>query len=117
MSTRDDLKVVNHALRELVRLQLAGELAPDVAWRERRQMLESVEAAWDGLAEDVGAVARQDEPDRQDGGEETGEVPADGRTMPGSLMEGLSRVRSWRLPLSGLLLLCALATFFYVSSL
>lgn len=51
--TRDDLKEVNAALRELVRLQLAGELPAQVAWQTRRQMLDSVEAAWHDLSQDL----------------------------------------------------------------
>lgn len=58
-----DLDDVNFALRELVRLQLSGELANDDAWRERQQLLDAVEANWDdvpeqrGAAEPAGAVA------------------------------------------------------------
>lgn len=51
--TRDDLKEVNAALRELVRLQLAGELPAQTAWQTRRQMLDSVEAAWHDLSQDL----------------------------------------------------------------
>lgn len=49
----DDLKEVNAALRELVRLQLAGELSAQEAWQTRRQMLDSVEAAWHALSQDL----------------------------------------------------------------
>lgn len=41
-----DLDDVNFALRELVRLQLAGELSTEDAWRERQQLLDAVEANW-----------------------------------------------------------------------
>lgn len=51
--TRDDLKDVNAALRELVRLQLAGELPAHAAWQTRRQMLDSVEGAWHDLSQDL----------------------------------------------------------------
>ena len=49
----DDLKEVNAALRELVRLQLAGELSAQEAWQTRRQMLDSVETAWHALSQDL----------------------------------------------------------------
>lgn len=49
----DDLKEVNAALRELVRLQLAGELSAQEAWQTRRQMLDAVETAWHALRQDL----------------------------------------------------------------
>ena len=52
-TARDDLKEVNAALRELVRLQLSGELLAQEAWQARRQMLDSVEAAWHDLSQDL----------------------------------------------------------------
>lgn len=52
-TARDDLKEVNAALRELVRLQLAGELPAPAAWQTRRQMLDSVEAVWHDLSQDL----------------------------------------------------------------
>lgn len=52
-TAREDLKEVNAALRELVRLQLAGELPAQEAWQARRQMLDSVEAAWHDLSQDL----------------------------------------------------------------
>lgn len=105
MTRCDDLQAVNHALRELVRLQLADELEADVAWRERRQMLEAVEQSWDVLDEDVSAVSP------------AGMSEAPGAPLASGWRERLSQAVSWRLSLSALLLLCALATFFYVSSL
>lgn len=54
---KEDLKEVNAALRELVRLQLAGELSPQEAWQARRDMLDSVEMAWQGLGQDLTAEA------------------------------------------------------------
>lgn len=51
-----DLDDINFALRELVRLQLAGEIAPEVAWRERQQLLDAVEAQWDDVPEQVVAA-------------------------------------------------------------
>ena len=53
MSARDDLCEVNAALRELVRLQLAGELDASTAWQTRHDMLSSVEAAWHDLSQDL----------------------------------------------------------------
>ena len=52
-TARDDLKEVNAALRELVRLQLARELSAQEAWQARRQMLDSVEEAWHDLSQDL----------------------------------------------------------------
>ena len=56
-TARDDLKEINSALRELVRLQLAGELPAQDVWQTRRQMLDSVEAAWHDLSQDVTSEA------------------------------------------------------------
>ena len=53
MTSREDLSEVNAALRELVRLQLAGELEASAAWQARRDMLSSVEAAWHDLRQDL----------------------------------------------------------------
>lgn len=108
MSTTDDLQMVNHALRELVRLQLTGELEAEVAWRERRQMLESVEAAWDVLVEDAGVAAAP---------EADAPVAAEPVAAPGRQGVRLDAIKSWRLPLWALLLVFALATFLYVGSL
>lgn len=106
MSTTDDLQLVNHALRELVRLQLTGELEAEVAWRERRQMLESVEAAWDVLVEDAATPAEAP----------VEEAPA-AVVAPARRRFDLDVVKSWRFPLWALLLVFALATFLYVGSL
>lgn len=108
MSATDDLQLVNHVLRELVRLQLTGELEAEVAWRERRQMLESVEAAWDVLVENAGEAAET--------GTDVAEAaqPAD---APARKPISMAAIRSWRLPLWALLLVFALATFLYVGSL
>lgn len=48
-----DLDDVNFALQELVRLQLAGELAAEDGWRERQQLLDAVEANWDDVPEQL----------------------------------------------------------------
>ena len=48
-----DLDDVNFALQELVRLQLAGELAAEEAWRERQQLLDAVEANWADVPEQL----------------------------------------------------------------
>lgn len=111
MSLREDLVVVNAALRDLVRLQLAGELDPTSAWQERRQLLESVDAVWERLPEDATAAAGQ---------------IADDEALP-AVAEAPSR-SLWRRPLAlpGLswpvmtgiaLLLVAVATLTYVASL
>lgn len=49
-----DLDAINFALRELVRLQLAGELSAQDAWRERQQLLDAVEANWHDVPEQLG---------------------------------------------------------------
>lgn len=108
MSATDDLQLVNHALRELVRLQLSGELEAEVAWRERRQMLESVEAAWDVLVENAAAPVVTE----ADATELAPPVAA-----PARKPISMAAIRSWRLPLWALLLVFALATFLYVGSL
>ncbi|MEO6698377.1 MAG: hypothetical protein ABIR53_02515 [Paraperlucidibaca sp.] len=64
-----NLDDVNFALRELVRLQLAGELATEDAWRERQQLLGAVEANWADVPEqalDATAVAGATEVDASD---------------------------------------------------
>lgn len=112
MAAGDDLQMVNHALRELARLQLSGELSADVAWRERRQMLEAVEAAWGEL------------PEAADTGETTlpvvdavvAEAPVAVPVLPPTASRrALNQL--WRLPLWALLLTLAVLTFLYVSSL
>jgi len=117
---RDDLKEVNAALRELVRLQLAGELSGHDAWQARRQMLDSVEEAWNDLSQDL-----------------TPEALASKQVLKAPLPPRLSwreRLRQrpqlrfafrWRpllrafshLPWWSLFLVAALATFYYVSTL
>ena len=52
-----DLDDVNFALQELVRLQLAGELAAEEAWRERQQLLDALEANWDDVPEQLGQTS------------------------------------------------------------
>lgn len=52
-----DLHDVNFALQELVRLQLAGELAAEEAWRERQQLLDAVEASWGDVPEQIAQIS------------------------------------------------------------
>lgn len=120
MTERFDLSAVNHALRELARLQLSGEIDAETAWRERRQILLGVESEWEALA----ALERPEpaaEPD-----EAVADVPAEvvTRPTPARRLQGvLQHVwlwllrRSWRMPLWIMLLALALMTFFYVGSL
>jgi len=115
--TRDDLKEVNAALRELVRLQLAGELPAPTAWQTRRQMLDSVEAAWHDLSQDLTpeALASKQEvklplAPRLSLRERLQQLPA----LFGHLR--LAKVAE-KLPWWSLFLLAALATFYYVSTL
>ncbi len=63
--SRDDLQLVNHALRELTRLQLEEGMDAQVAWQERRAMLQAVEENWDHIPELAGhdaTVAEAAEP-------------------------------------------------------
>lgn len=119
-TARDDLKEVNAALRELVRLQLARELPAQEAWQARRQMLDSVEAAWHDLSQDL-----------------TPEALASKQVLQTAVSSRLSwrqRLQQrpklqmsvfrqfllkafTRLPWWSLFLLAALATFYYVSTL
>lgn len=120
---RDGLNDVNHALRELVRLQLAGELAPDEAWRERRQMLASVEESWAALA---GAEAVAPAPVADDAVQPP--VPASERPALAARLSGWLAALPRRLApgqgggagtlsMAGLLLALAVLTFLYVGSL
>lgn len=138
--TRDDLKEVNAALRELVRLQLAGELPAQTAWQTRRQMLDSVEDAWSDLSQDLTpeALASKQElkspvlPNRSLR-ERLQQIPAwvarlrQSRirmpswqwrlpSLPGLQWQRLAEVAG-KLPWWPLFLLAALATFYYVSTL
>lgn len=123
---REDLKEVNAALRELVRLQLAGELSPHDAWLARREMLASVEAAWNDLSQDLTPEALASKQ----------ELKLTDVTPPG-WRQRLQQLPRWRpalrwqprlrwppltrllahLPWWPLFLLAALATFYYVSTL
>ncbi len=119
MSSRDDLLAVNHALRELVRMQLTGELEAEVAWRERRHMLESVEAAWDTLVEDAAPAETADAESGAATAEASAQTAADAATAQpvAGWRHHVPALKSLRLPLWALLLLFALATFIYVGSL
>lgn len=111
MSLREDLVVVNAALRDLVRLQLAGELDPTSAWQERRQLLESVDAVWEHLPEDADAVAGQ--PADAASQEEGAVAPV----LP-VWRRSLAMPRwSWPVMMGMILLLVAVATLIYVGSL
>lgn len=109
MSLREDLVVVNAALKDLVRLQLAGELDPTSAWQERRQLLESVDAVWERLPEDAEADA-QTHADANGSGSVTSAIPAWRRPLAG-------RRWSWPVLTGMILLLVAVATLIYVGSL
>lgn len=120
MTERFDLAAVNHALRELARLQLSGELDAETAWRERRDIMLGVESEWETLA----ALER---PEPAEAPAEAGAaLPAEAAPAlaPAQRLQGLlQRVwlwllrRSWRMPLWIMLLALALMTFFYVGSL
>lgn len=125
MTERFDLTAVNHALRELARLQLAGELDPEAAWRERRQILLGVEAEWEALADQERPPVVVASGDADEGGEVDAAVltpvvsptPAQrARSLAARAWHWLLR-RSWRMPLWIMLLALALATFSYVGSL
>ncbi|MES3039962.1 MAG: hypothetical protein V4730_02255 [Pseudomonadota bacterium] len=133
-AARDDLKEVNAALRELVRLQLAGELPAQEAWQTRRQMLDSVEVAWHDLSQDVTAealaskqVLKTPVPPRRSLRERLQQRPK--LQLPQLQLPSwhLTRLPSLRwqpllrafthLPWWSLFLVGALATFYYVSTL
>jgi len=117
---RDDLKEVNAALLQLVRLQLAGELSGHEAWQARRQMLDSVEEAWHDLSQDLTPEALASK-----------QVLTSPLTPRLSWRERLLQRPRWRFVLRGrpllnafshlpwwsLFLVAALATFYYVSTL
>lgn len=112
--TRDDLQVVNHALSELSRLQLSADLDAETAWRQRREMLQCVEAHWAQIPED----ASSDAAPADDGAAQVAVGIPEGQR--GSLF------RRWRHRINPVawrdawvlmgwgLLLAAAATFFYV---
>lgn len=125
MTERFDLSAVNHALREISRLQLAGELDPETAWRERRDILLGVEGEWDALAVLERPPAETPPEVTHDGDDASASRPmaaaaqAPGqrlRALPAQVWHWLLR-RSWRMPLWIMLLVLALLTFSYVGSL
>lgn len=110
MSNAPDLAELNHALRQLVSLQLEGSISADEAFQQRRQLLDAVDDSWEALREqapsvefDLASHARWSPVERL-------------QAFPAQLINWLTR-RTWRLPLSALLLILALSTFWYVSSL
>lgn len=115
MSTEADLPALNHALGQLVNLQLSGELEANEAFQQRRQLLDAVEDSWQTLCDQPVQSAEGD------GASHTGlswlqrlqVIPL--VWLPSALHWLL--IRSWRLSLSALLLLLALTTFWYVGSL
>lgn len=120
MTERFDLAAVNHALRELTRLQLCGELDAETAWRERREIMLGVESEWEALA----ALERPEPVAEPSEAEAAAPVEPVTRPAPAQRVQGvLQQVwlwlwqRSWRMPLWIMLLALALMTFFYVGSL
>lgn len=113
MNDDGHLMDLNQALRELVRLQLAGDIDADTAWRTRRDMLAAAEASWEVLqAENAPAPAAAEE-------EATGKRPAlMARLRQRAAVTGRWLIqRSWRLTVWSMILLLALGTFFYVGTL
>lgn len=107
-----DLDDINFALRELVRLQLAGEIAADAAWRERQQLLDAVEAYWDEVPEQAATISAApdtvaDEPSRP--------VPRWRRLLNSAYQTLWPRVRE--LGLAWALVGLTIATCLYVASL
>ena len=133
-TARDDLKEVNAALRELVRLQLSGELLAQEAWQARRQMLDSVEAAWHDLSQDLTPEALASKQRLKKPVQPQLSLQKRLRQLPKLQLPQL-QLASWRLPrLSSLRLqalfrafkhlpwwslfmMGALATFYYISTL
>lgn len=125
MTERFDLAAVNHALRELSRLQLEGELDAETAWRERRDILLGVEGEWEALAAlerplaEAPAAMLADDAGAQPPVAVPVARPTPGqraRVMAARAWHWLLR-RSWRMPLWIMLLMLALLTFSYVGSL
>lgn len=116
MSDADHLRDLNLALRELVRLQLAGEIDADTAWRARRDMLAATEESWEVLRAAEQPAVTKEKP-----------VPVVKPPLAKRVNQQVSNAaagigpwllrRSWRLPAWGLLLLLAVGTFIYVGSL
>lgn len=105
--SKDDLQLVNHALKELTRLQLEEGMDAQVAWQERRAMLDAVEENWQRIPE----VAGQDQTKTKDDSQEPVQLnvrrPAVWVVLRGYIM-------NQRFVVSAMLLLLALMTFIYV---
>lgn len=104
---------LNQALRELVRLQLAGEIDADAVWRTRRDMLAAVESSWEVLRTEHAPAAAS---------VETEAIPV--HPVPMARLHRQALIigrwllrRSWRLTIWSMILLLALGTFFYVGML
>ena len=105
--SKDDLQLVNHALKELTRLQLEEGMDAQVAWQERRAMLDAVEDNLQRIPE----VAGQDQTKTKDDSQEPVQLnvrrPAVWVVLRGYIM-------NQRFVVSAMLLLLALMTFIYV---
>lgn len=112
-----DLDDVNFALQELVRLQLAGDLAAEEAWRERQQLLDAVEANWDDVPEQLAQInSATDTPTPTAGGRDDERKPSRGQQLLNIVSTQLwPRLRE--LGLVWALLGLTVATCFYVASL
>lgn len=105
--SKDDLRLVNHALKELTRLQLEAGMDAQVAWQERRAMLSAVEQNWQRIPE----VAGQDQTVVQD--DTLAPVQLNVR-RPAAWVVARGYVLNQRFVVSATLLLLALMTFIYV---
>ena len=105
--SKDDLQLVNHALKELTRLQLEEGMDAQVAWQERRAMLSAVEENWQRIPEVVG----QDQTVVKDNTLEPVQLNV---RRPAIWVVARGYVLNQRFVVSATLLLLALLTFVYV---
>lgn len=105
--SKDDLQVVNHALKELTRLQLEEGMDAQLAWQERRAMLDAVEKNWQRIPE----VAGQDQTIATDDNQEPVQLNV---RRPAVWVVLREYIFNQRFVVSAMLLLLALMTFIYV---
>ncbi|MDP1540693.1 MAG: hypothetical protein U0998_02520 [Moraxellaceae bacterium] len=105
--SKDDLQLVNHALKELTRLQLDEGMDAQLAWQERRAMLAAVEENWQRIPE----VAGQDQKKVKDDSQEPVQLNV---RRPALWVVARGYMLNQRFIVSAVLLLLALMTFIYV---
>lgn len=105
--SKDDLQIVNHALKELTRLQLEQGMDAQLAWQERRAMLTAVEENWPRIPE----VAGQDQVITKEDSQEPVQLNV---RRPALWVVVRGYILNQRFVVSAMLLLMALMTFIYV---